>query len=192
MDLSTIHINKKKVPVNSGMKYFKWTCQTRMFLLHQCLDKEVWKCSYGQKAKKFEDVCTVLKKIANFEDVFASITWRKCQEEFESNISQYQLDKSAVPFNSGTAEDHTRWQDVMEEISTLVAEYYEENGGGKAQTQQSLQQDLKVAGELVRNAECSNFVTSKTKSAKRGKVSNKDVMLVQSDAGFKECRLQFL
>ena len=67
--------SRKQVPDNSGEKYFKWDCKTRMLLLTQCLDKEVWKHPLGKKSKVHQDVCTVLKSSANYEEVFSNLTW---------------------------------------------------------------------------------------------------------------------
>ena len=67
--------SRKQVPDNSGEKYFKWDCKTRMLLLTLCLHKEVWKHPLGKKSKVHQDVCTVLKSSVNYEEVFSNLTW---------------------------------------------------------------------------------------------------------------------
>ena len=120
-------------------------------LLQCCLDKEVWTHVHGSKMKIFQDVCTVLQTIPNHEESFSKLNWRKCQTEFDTNLALYKADQSTFPFNSGTAEDHTRWHDVMEEIACLETQHSEEFAMPREQSNTDLQKDLKAAGELVRS-----------------------------------------
>ena len=161
---------KKAVPDKSRMKYFKWDCKTRMLLLNECLDKQVWTHPYGRKGKIFQDVCIVLKAIPNYEEIFSSLTWHKCHDEFDYNLASYKRDSESVPFKSGSSEDHRRWHDVMEENASLEAQKIEDTGVLVEQDAKSLQQDLKAAGELVRQGEYTKFVTNKraTKKQKLG------------------------
>ena len=55
--------------------------------------------------------------------------------------------------NLSLSEDHGRWHDVMEEIASLEAQNIEDTGVLVEQDAKSLQQDLKAAGELVRQGE---------------------------------------
>ena len=111
---------KKVLHSNEGKKYFTWTVADRILLLIECRDKEAWGVSYGNTQKVFQDICTILKSYPNMEEHFESLTWRKCQEEFLRNMASYKADRAAVPFKSGTSEDHTKWQQIMEEIFELT------------------------------------------------------------------------
>ena len=38
--------SSRPVPDNEGLSYFKWTMETAMVLLNECLSKEVWAKEY--------------------------------------------------------------------------------------------------------------------------------------------------
>jgi len=58
--------------------------------------------------------------LPNIGDEFATVDWRKCQDEFTKNVELFLTSKDAHHFKSGTAEEHTVWQDLMEEITQLM------------------------------------------------------------------------
>ena len=93
-----LQTQKKDLHSNKGKKHFTWTV------------------SYGTTQKVFQDVCDILKTFQNLEEHFEALTWRKCQEEFSRNVASYKADREAVPFRSGSSEEHTKWQSKMEEI----------------------------------------------------------------------------
>ena len=39
--------SSRPVPNNKGLSYFKWSMETTMVLLNECLSKEVWAKEYG-------------------------------------------------------------------------------------------------------------------------------------------------
>ena len=172
----------KKTPNNAGVTYFKWVPQTRMLLLNTCLDKQVWTAGHGKKGKLYQDVCTILQTIPNYEEEFETLTWRKCQAEFEGNLKAYKENKQSVPFRSGSAEDHLRWHDVMEEVCSLEAMHVETQAEVQSSTSVAVkrqQQDLKTAGEVVRTANYTKFVDAQRKKVKKPKIApNKDVTLL--------------
>ena len=53
--------SSRPVPNNKGLSYFKWTMETTMVLLNECLSKEVW-------AKEYGDVTRVGRHRYNFEE----------------------------------------------------------------------------------------------------------------------------
>ena len=174
---------QKKAPDNTGKQYFKWNCETRIMLLQCCLDKEVWTHVHGSKMKIFQDVCTVLQTIPNHEESFSKLNWRKCQTEFDTNLALYKADQSTFPFNSGTAEDHTRWHDVMEEIACLETQHSEKFSISREQSNTDLQKDPKTAGELVTFSDYTTFLNNRSRANnKRPKLSRQqDVQVVYSD-----------
>jgi len=62
------------------------------------------------------DVCCILRTYPNYEKRFETLTWRKCEDEYNRNVKLYQADRKAVPFQSGTDAEHTEWEDLMEEL----------------------------------------------------------------------------
>ena len=75
-------------------------------------------------------------------------------------MASYKADRAAVPFKSGTSEEHTKWQQIMEEIFELTGD---ENLNEVAvqQDQQELrrtEKDMQAAGELLRGGQLDNFV----------------------------------
>ena len=109
---------ERSTPDNREKKYFKWTMETRLLLLRECRDKEVWSITHGQTVRVWADIATILRNIPTYEETFVRLTWRKCQEEFDRNLAVYTTEKEGVPFRSGSDEQHCEWHDIMDEIST--------------------------------------------------------------------------
>ena len=63
------------------------------------------------------DVCCVLRTYPNYEKSFETLTWGKCEDQYNRNDHLYQADRKAVPFQSGSNKEYTEWGDQMEEIS---------------------------------------------------------------------------
>ena len=100
---------------------------------------------------------TVLKSIPNFEVSLAKLDWRKCQAEFQLNVDSYIKSKDTQCFKSGDDEQHTQWQDLMQDIIELM--FPDDKLPPTATVQEGVddlkqkEEDLKVAGELLRNRE---------------------------------------
>ena len=74
-------------------------------------------------------------------------------------MASYKADRAAVPFKSGTSEEHTKWQQIMEEIFELTGDE-NLNEVVVQQDQQELrrtEKDMQAAGELLRGV-LDNFV----------------------------------
>ena len=63
----------KKVPHNSGLKYFKWVVQTRDLLLKECLQKEVWDVPHGKTMEVWKEITNILKSFLNCVSLRSSI-----------------------------------------------------------------------------------------------------------------------
>ena len=112
--------SKKPTPNNEGKSYHKWTMQQRDLLLRECLFQQVWTAPHKQKQQTWSNICIILNNLPNIGDEFATVDWRKCQDEFTKNVELFLTSKDAHHFKSGTAEEHTVWQDLMEEITQLM------------------------------------------------------------------------
>ena len=55
--------SSRPVPNNKGLSYFKWTMETTMVLLNECLSKEVWAKEYGDVTRAWADIAIILKNI---------------------------------------------------------------------------------------------------------------------------------
>ena len=53
----------RPVPNNKGLSYFKWTMETTMVLLNECLSKEVWAKEYGDVTRTWAAIAIILKNI---------------------------------------------------------------------------------------------------------------------------------
>ena len=81
--------------------------------------------------------------------------------------------KESVPFRSGTAEDHLKWHDLMEEICSLEALHVEHQAAVKTSVAIKRQkQDLKTAGELMRTVNYTKFVDAQRKKHKKKQTSH--------------------
>ena len=104
----------------------------------------------------------MLKSIPNTHSVFERVDWRKCQDKFLSNVDTYIQHKDAWRYNSASDEEHTEWQDLMEDIrqrmfpdDKLPTTNYVDLT--KTSDFKQTEQDLKIAGELMRDRELSNY-----------------------------------
>ena len=50
-------------------------------------------------------------------EVLEKLDGRKCQDEFATNVDLYNQHKDSWRFQSGSDEQHTEWQDIMETIT---------------------------------------------------------------------------
>ena len=169
---------ERSTPDNREKKYFKWTMETRLLLLRECRDKEVWSITHGQTVRVWADIATILRNIPTYEETFVRLTWRKCQEEFDRNLAVYTTEKEGVPFRSGSDEQHSEWHDIMDEISTLTAEAKENDVElvfqDETQEKKTTEQDLKVVGEIFRNGQLEQYRgRKKTSTPKRATSTSK-------------------
>ena len=107
----------KPVPNNAGKKYFRWTMQARNMLLRECSYREVWCFPHKKKMELWQEIAVILKSIPNFETTLEKLDGRKCQDEFATNLDLYNQHKDSWRFQSGSDEQHTEWQDIMETIT---------------------------------------------------------------------------
>ena len=111
--------SSRQVPNNKGLSYFKWTMETTMVLLNECLSKEVWAKEYGDVTRTWADIAIILKNIPAWEGAFTNLKGTHCQKEYNRNLALYRQDENAASFKSGSAESHRTWHDLMGEIVTL-------------------------------------------------------------------------
>ena len=153
---------QKPVPNNAGKKYFKWTMAQRNTLLRECFYHEVWTVPAKKKSVVYMDIVTILKSIPNMEVALANLDWRKCQDEYNLNVDAYNKHREEYKFKSGTDEEHTEWQDIMEDIVTRIKDYHETGDADvsvvmpSASESKELEKDLQVAGVLLRDKELTN------------------------------------
>ena len=162
----------RKTPDNRGKKYFKWDMVLTNLLLKECLDKEVWTITFGKTEQVWMDVCCILRTYPNYEKRFETLTWRKCEDEYNRNVKLYQADRKAVPFQSGTDAEHTEWEDLMEELFQKFGDKDME-APSTAETSKQVEKDLKVAGELFRDDQLSKFSKKRAKTSKMPAKKNK-------------------
>ena len=138
-------------------------------LMKQCLDKEMWNVSYGTTEKRWMDVCVTLRTFPNYEQFFANLTWRSCEREYERNIKLYIEDKTAAPFQSGTDQQHTEWEDMMEDIIQSTQDKDVAKGDAHKtdvqdpQNPKQVEQEMKAVGEFLREDQLLNFTNQKAR-----------------------------
>ena len=174
--------SKKPTPNNEGKSYHKWTMQQRDLLLKECLFQQVWTAPHKQKQQTWSNICIILNNLPNIGDEFATVDWRKCQDEFTKNVELFLTSKDAHHFKSGTAEEHTVWQDLMEEITQLM---YPDDHALELASVSLQEEDVKKAGELVRDEELSKFTKThpKRKSYRTPKSTGKKYKVSTLDSG---------
>ena len=86
----------KKVPNNEGKVYFKWDMGSRILLLLEARDKEVWNTPYKQNEKVWREITTILQTYPNYERVFETLNWRKCVDEYKRNIDLYEKERAGI------------------------------------------------------------------------------------------------
>ena len=55
--------SSRPAPDNEGLSYFKWTMETAIVLLNECLSKEVWAKEYGDVTRAWANIAIILKNI---------------------------------------------------------------------------------------------------------------------------------
>ena len=163
------HRKKKSIPNNEGKTYHKWKPSTTLMLLRECRDKEVWACPFGNKVRMWQDICTILKSIPNWEEDFQNLRSDKCREEYERNEKLYRADSAGCPWRSGSSEEYTEWHTLMEDMTSLAdgvdvhTELFDVFDGQEMSTpqdSQTLDKDLKAAGELLRDHNLTKFTNN--------------------------------
>ena len=112
------------------------------------------------------------------------MNWRKCQDEFEKNVELYKDQGDSYRFKSGDDEQHTEWQDIMEDISTRMLEC-SGNEDVNADEKKSVEEDLKAAGELLRNKEVTRSTQKRTKP-KSSRQTSYNTIHIQSGSSEEE------
>ena len=90
--------SKKPTPNNEGKSYHKWTMQQRDLLLRECLFQQVWTAPHKQKQQTWSNICIILNNLPNIGDEFATVDWRKCQDEFTKNV-EFFFKRNNIPTN---------------------------------------------------------------------------------------------
>ena len=167
---NTSELEKRQTPpVNTGKTYFKWNMAATNKSMKQCLDKEMWNVSYGTTEKRWMDVCVTLRTFPNYEQFFANLTWRSCEREYERNIKLYIEDKTAAPFQSGTDQQHTEWEDMMEDIIQSMQDKDLAKGNAHKPDVQDpknpkkVEQEMKAVCEFLREDQLWNFTNQKAR-----------------------------
>ena len=120
--------------------------ETQELLLQECRDKEVWAIPYGNSQQGLTDITT----IPSYKTVVEGLDWCKCKQEYELNYSLYGKDTKTFSWKSGSDEQHTACHDFMDEITTLNADQISVNA---PETSEQVENDLKCAGEAIRNGQ---------------------------------------
>ena len=134
-------------------------------------------------------IATILTTIPNLQEDLATLYYRKCQKEFITNVNNYLQHRDRWTFKSGDAEQHTEWQDLMEDIVQLtfpgdklpacISENMEEQDLPSTELKER-EQDMKLVGEIMRNIELSKF-SGKTRKRKGTDVQVVDVLSDDED-----------